>query len=230
MTTVAGIGYGTLFKIRTSTGPDVFTTIGEQASVTPFGIAVDSIDASHEESPSAWREFIPGLKDGGEVSLEIHYVPGGSAEATLLAALRTTQVCRVVFPSGAQANFSAFITEMSAETPIDDKMVMSVTLKVTGAITMSAAAAPTNSIIPSISGIPQVGVELTADEGVWANEPTSFTYQWKSDTVNIGGATSKTYTPVIADIGDTLTVAVTGVNSAGSASATSAGAIDVIAA
>lgn len=228
--TQAAIGYGTLFKIRTSTGPDVFTTIGEQASVTPFGIAVDSVDASHEESPGAWREFIPGLKDGGEVSLEIHYVPGGTAEATLLAALGTTKVCRVVFPSGAQANFSAFITEMSAETPLDDKMVMSVTLKLTGAITMSAAAAPTNSVLPSIAGIPQDGVTLTADEGVWANEPTSFTYQWKSDTVNISGATSKTYTAVTADVGDTLTVAVTGTNSAGSATATSAGAIDVIAA
>lgn len=114
--TQAAIGYGTLFKIRTSTGPDVYTTIGEQASVTPFGIAVDSIDATHEESSGAWREFIAGLKDAGETSLEIHYVPGGTAEATLLAALGTTKVCRVVFPSGAQANFSAFITEMSAET------------------------------------------------------------------------------------------------------------------
>jgi predicted secreted protein len=228
--TQAAIGYGTLFKIRTSTGPDVFTTIGEQASVTPFGIAVDSIDASHEESPSAWREFIPGLKDGGEVSLEIHYVPGGTAEATLLASLRTTQVCRVVFPSGAQANFSAFITEMSAETPIDDKMVMSVTLKLTGAITMSAASAPSNSTKPAISGVAQVGVLLTAFDGVWANEPTSFTYAWEADGTPIGGATAKTYTPIIGQIGDVITCVVTGTNSAGSASAESAGTAVVIAA
>jgi len=220
--TQAAIGYGTLFKIRTSTGPDVYTTIGEQASVTPFGIAVDSIDASHEESPAAWREFIPGLKDGGEVSLEIHYVPGGSAEATLLASLRTTQVCRVVFPSGAQANFSAFITEMSAETPLDDKMVMSVTLKLTGAITMSAAVAPSNSILPAISGALTESAILTAYEGVWDDEPTSFTYQWKNAGSPIGGATAKTYTILAGDSGDAITVTVTGVNSAGSASATSA--------
>jgi predicted secreted protein len=220
--TQAAIGYGTLFKIRTSTGPDVFTTIGEQASVTPFGIAVDSVDASHEESPGAWREFIPGLKDGGEVSLEIHYVPGGTAEATLLAALGTTKVCRVVFPSGAQANFSAFITEMSAETPLDDKMVMSVTLKLTGAITMSAAVAPSNSILPAISGALTESAVLTAYEGVWADEPTSFTYQWKNAGAPISGATAKTYVIVAGDSGDAITVTVTGVNSAGSASATSA--------
>lgn len=230
MTTVAGIGYGTLFKIRTSTGPDVFTTIGEQASVTPFGIAVDSIDATHEESPGAWREFIAGLKDAGETSLEIHYVPGGTAEATLLAALGTTKVCRVVFPSGARADFSAFITEMSAETPLDDKMVMSVTLKLTGAITMTAAAAPSNVTAPAISGLAQDGGTLTAFEGVWANEPTSFTYVWKNEGVAISGATAKTYSPVTGDVGDNITVTVTGVNSAGSASATSAETLPVIAA
>lgn len=219
--TQAAIGYGTLFKIRTSTGPDVYTTIGEQTSVTPFGIAVDSIDASHEESPGAWREFIPGLKDGGEVSLELHYVPGGTAEATLLAALATTKVCRVVFPSGARADFSAFITEVSPEAPLDDKMVASVTLKVTGEITVTAAGAPSNSILPAISGALTEGATLTAYEGVWAGEPTSFTYQWKNAGVNIGGATSKTYVITAGDSGDAITVAVTGVNSAGSATATS---------
>lgn len=228
--TVAGIGYGTLFKIRTSTGPDVFTTIGEQASVTPFGIAVDSIDATHEESPGAWREFIAGLKDAGETSLEIHYVPGGTAEATLLAALGTTKVCRVVFPSGARADFSAFITEMSAETPLDDKMVMSVTLKLTGAITMTAAAQPANVTAPAISGLAQEGGTLTAFEGVWSSEPTSFTYVWKNEGVAINGATAKTYSPVTGDVGDNITVTVTGVNSAGSASATSAETLPVIAA
>lgn len=228
--TVAGIGYGTLFKIRTSTGPDVYTTIGEQVNVTPFGISVDSVDATHEESTGAWREFIPGLKDGGEVSVEIHYVPGGTAEATLLASLRTTKVCRVVFPSGATADFSAFVTEMSAETPLDDKMVMSVTLKVSGAITLAAATAPANVTLPAISGTAQVGVELTVFEGVWSGEPTSFTYVWEADGTPIGGATAKTYTPVIGQIGDVITCVVTGINSADDASAESAGTAAVIAA
>lgn len=225
--TVAGIGYGSLFKVRIA---GVFTTIGEQASVTPPGVSVDSIDATHEESPNSYREFIPGLVDGGEVSGEIHYVPAGAAEEQLYSFVGTTQVCRNVFPSGAYAEYSAFITGMEPDTPIDDKMVMSMTWKVTGEPVRTPASAPANSVLPSIAGIPQVGVTLTADEGVWANEPTSFTYQWKSDTVNIGGATSKTYVPIVGQIAATLTVAVTGTNSAGSATAVSAGAIDVIAA
>lgn len=227
--TVAGIGYGSQFKVSIAA---VYTLIGEQADVTPPGVSVDSIDASHHASPNSHREFIPGLIDAGEVTTEIHYVPTGTAEEQLYAMVGTTQACRNVFPSGAYVDYDAFITAMEPETPIDDKMVMSMTWKLTGEMTRVPASAPTNSVLPSIAGIPQVGVTLTADEGVWANEPTSFTYQWKRETVNIAGATSKTYTPVVADIGATatLTVQVTGTNSAGSASATSAGAIDVIAA
>lgn len=225
--TVAGIGYGSLLKISIA---DVYTTIGEQIDVTPPGVSVDSIDASHEGSASAHREFIPGLADAGEISFELHYVPTGTAEEQLYDMLRTTQLCRSVFPSGAYASYSAFITSMEPETPIDDKMVMAVTMKVTGEVTRTPAAAPANSTLPSIAGIPQVGVTLTAEEGVWTNEPTSFTYVWKLDTVAISGATAKTYVPVIGDIAGTLTVTVTGTNSAGSAAATSAGAIDVVAA
>jgi predicted secreted protein len=221
MTTNADIGYGTLFKVRTATGPDVYTSIGEQTSVTPYGISVDSIDASHNESPDAWREFIAGLKDPGEASIEINYVPGGAAEALLFSIFGTTQVCRTVFPSGAYVQYSAFVTGVEPEAPIDDKMVASVTFKLSGEVTVEAAAAPTNSVLPAISGTLASGSELTAFEGVWANEPTSFTYQWKNEGANINGATSKTYTLVAGDVGDNITVAVTATNSAGSATATS---------
>lgn len=220
--TQAAIGYGSLFKVRTSTGPDVYTTMGEQASVTPPGVSVDSIDATHELSPNAWREFIPGLKDGGEISADLHYVPVGTTEAALYGMVGTTQVCRNVFPSGAYVDYSAFITSMEPDTPIDDKMVMSMTWKLTGEPVRTAAAAPSNSVLPAISGALTEGAVLTAYEGVWEDEPTSFTYQWKNAGVNIGGATSKTYVITAGDSGDAITVAVTGVNSAGSDSATSA--------
>lgn len=228
--TIAQIGYGIVLKRRVSTGPDVYQTIGQQTAVSPYAVAVDSIDASHEESDGKWREFIPGLKDGGESSCDLHYIPGGATEAEVFGLLGNTEHLRVVAPSGAHIDYRAFITGKEPDTPLDDKMVTSLTWKVTGPVVPYAAQAPSNLVVPSISGTPQVGVELTAYNGVWNDEPTSFTYQWKNEGVAIPGATAKTYTPVVGDVGDTLTVTVTGTNSAGSASATSAGAIDVIAA
>lgn len=228
--TIAQIGYGIVLKRRISTGPDVYQTLGQQAEVSVYGIAVDSVDATHEESDGKWREFIPGLKDGGEASSTLHYIPGGAVEAEVFGLLGSIEHLRAVHPSGAHIDYRAFITGAEPDTPIDDKMTFALTWKVTGEVVPSAAQAPSNLVLPSISGTPQVGQVLTAYNGVWDDEPTSFTYQWKSDGVNINGATSKTYTPIVGQIGATLTVVVTGVNTAGSASATSAGAIDVIAA
>lgn len=224
-------GFGTLFKIRTSTGPDVYTTIGRQTGVKPPGFTVDEIDTTHEESPSAERESMPGLLARGDSSFDMHYLPGGTAVGLLAARLRQIIVCRIVYPDGSRDDFSGYLTAFDPDAPMDNKLVCTVKVKVTGPVVQTAAAAPSNSVKPGIAGASiQVGVLLTAWEGVWAGEPTSFTYQWKNAGVSISGETAKTYTPVVGDVGDVLTVTVTGVNSAGSAAATSAPASDVLAA
>src|SRR5205823_8745031 len=65
--------------------------------------------------------------------------------------------------------------------------------------------------------------------GQWSGSaPINFTYQWRScdqngnGCSNITGATSQTYTLTQGDIGTTVRVVVTGTNTWGSASATSA--------
>ena len=49
---------------------------------------------------------------------------------------------------------------------------------------------------------------LTTTDGTWTNAPTDFEYQWKSGGANVG-ADQNTYTPVAADLGNTITVTVT---------------------
>jgi len=66
----------------------------------------------------------------------------------------------------------------------------------------------------AISGIPQVGVELTA--GALTPSGSAATYQWKSSAtvggtyIDIAGATSNTYTPVADDAGKFIKVSATG--------------------
>jgi hypothetical protein len=96
------------------------------------------------------------------------------------------------------------------------------------AIVRAAPVRPANTASPTITGTPQVGQTLTATNGTWTGQPLTFTYQWRrcdssgGSCANVGGATSKTYTPTTVDQGNTLRVRVTVRNSAGTASATSA--------
>ena len=96
---------------------------------------------------------------------------------------------------------------------------------------MASASAPENTAVPTITGTAQVGVELSASTGTWTGNPTpTYAYQWQADGSDIADATDSTYTPVEDDVGKKLTVTVTGTNSEGSDSATSAETDAVIAA
>lgn len=220
--TNAEIGFGLLMKMLTSTSPDVYTTLGQMKDITPSGFSVDMVDATHNESPDTTEEVIPGIVRTGETSFQIHYDPTSSTMALLEAAKRVKKTFREVWPDGRYVQYDGYIISVEPEAPTEDKSVASVTIKRTGSANAEAASAPTNSILPAISGALTEGATLTAYEGVWANEPTSFTYQWKNAGSNISGATSKTYVIVAGDSGDAITVAVTATNSAGSNSATSA--------
>lgn len=86
---------------------------------------------------------------------------------------------------------------------------------------------PSNTTLPSISGVPLAGRILSCALGLWSGDgPLSFTYQWLRDGVAISGATSSTYTITPADVGHRLACAVTATHY-GSVGATS-GSVSVV--
>jgi hypothetical protein len=94
--------------------------------------------------------------------------------------------------------------------------------------------APANTALPTITGTAQQGQTLTAHNGTWTNEPTSFVYQWqRCDATGakcspISAATVQTYTLAVADVGSTVRVAVTASNSGGNSTPTSSAQTAVV--
>ena len=84
-----------------------------------------------------------------------------------------------------------------------------------------ATTVPVNGLPPSIAGQAQEGQTLTEAHGWWNPAPTGYTYQWLrcdqhgENCSLIGGGTGQTYIPSSADIGGTISVAETAINSAG---------------
>jgi hypothetical protein len=237
MPTNADIGYDTRFAIEDAPGSGVFVELAEVYSVTPPEIAVDQVEATHFQSPGRSREYIPALNDNGTATAEMNFVPGSATDSRIeaLKAAGTVLAMQITYPNGVTVTFDGFVVSYSKAIPVDDRMTASAGFKVTGAVVIAAAAAPTNTILPAVSGTAQVGQTLTAFAGVWTGSP-SFTYQWQQDAAgngtfaNITGATGVTYVPVVGSIGNALRVVVTGTNSEGSASANGSRTALVIAA
>lgn len=81
--------------------------------------------------------------------------------------------------------------------------------------------APTNSVVPAITGFAKSGQTLTASLGTWNGNPTpTYAYQWKQcasgSCTDISGATSGTFVLTSAQVGKTVKVAVTATNAGGS--------------
>src|ERR671934_2763212 len=74
------------------------------------------------------------------------------------------------------------------------------------AVVQAAPVRPRSTTPPTVSGTPQVGQTLTANNGTWAGEqPLTFTYNWRRCDSNgascsdISAATAKTYVLTAAD-------------------------------
>lgn len=134
------IGFGTLLQRGAGDGPpETFTTIGEVIEITPPNPSRDSVETTHTSNADRFRTFIPGMIDGGEMTAEINYVPGSTADDNLQTDLNASSVknYKVLFASGESIIVPAFITGIEPGVPIDDRMTASVTFKVAGKPTYS---------------------------------------------------------------------------------------------
>ncbi|MCI0601130.1 MAG: hypothetical protein L0Y60_16760 [Beijerinckiaceae bacterium] len=98
-------------------------------------------------------------------------------------------------------------------------------------IESAAGGVPVNTALPTINDTtPTEGQLLTATNGAWTNTPTGFTYVWLRGAAAIAGATAITYTPVAADVGNTLSVRVTASNGSGAGAPATSAATSAVAA
>jgi hypothetical protein len=105
--------------------------------------------------------------------------------------------------------------------------LLAVTITVLVAASAAVAAAPRSTSPPTIEGTFREGSTVTTSNGLWANDPTSFTYRWQRCDANgnncqtITGETSRSYRLRSGDVGRTIVSVVTARNADGSTSANS---------
>jgi len=115
--------------------------IAQVRSISGPGLSMDTIDVTSHDSTGAWREFVAGLIDGGEFSLELIFDPDNTGHANLRTDLTSrtsnTYDIRFVDPTPQIWSFTGFVTAFAPEASADGDLVANVTVKTTGAITVT---------------------------------------------------------------------------------------------
>ena len=148
-------GHGAQLYMSLVTNPTSFTAVGNVVNITGPNQSRDAIDISTMDSPSKFKEFIPGLLDAGEITVDINYdgsdsgnasVLGGTNAATgLLKNTNAAMMATIGFFDGTNGtgvtnvtNHSfwqgkGFITALGHQIQFGDKITQPVTIKLTGA-------------------------------------------------------------------------------------------------
>lgn len=136
--------FGTQFRRGNGATPtELFTTIANVQTISGPNRTRETIDVTAHDSVDAYMEFLGGLKDGGEVALEINYDPTETTHDLdgdfMDVDPRNYQV--VILPDTIDEytwDFAGVLTELGDEFPYDDKMSRSLTVKVTGKPVLTA--------------------------------------------------------------------------------------------
>jgi len=121
----------------------VFTTIANVTNVGGPELERETYDVTAHDNTDGWREFIGGLKDGGEVSLEVNYDP--EKHDTLIDDFgdAVPRDYKLVFPAtagGGSWELKLILTGFSPEAPVDGQLTAELTFKVSGKPTITPGA------------------------------------------------------------------------------------------
>ena len=130
----AKIGKGIELRVGDGAASESFTKFAELKSLTPPTKTREMPDVTNSDSPGGYKQFIAGLKDGGEVAGDMNFVDDTAVDATdadfEAGTLRNYQI---VFPNGRLLAFAALVSSIGpAQVSQPSPMMFNVKLKVDG--------------------------------------------------------------------------------------------------
>jgi len=137
--TAAQAGNAVKLQIGNGGTGETFDDIAEVLDIDGPNQTRDSIEVTSHDS-GGWREFIGGLRDGGEVSFSVNLIPGESTQWDdqygLLGLFDSgiSHSYRLFFPNGYNGLFEATVTDFGVKSPVDGVVSGDIKLKISGEV------------------------------------------------------------------------------------------------
>jgi len=134
---LAVAGVGTQFRRWSGSA---WAAIAEVNGITGPTKSRDTIDVTSLDSTGGYREFIPGFRDGGTVTLPMNFTRDTYDLMNTDYEADTIQNYQILLsdPENTGFDFEGFVTELGLAVPVDDKISADVTIKITGQIVTSS--------------------------------------------------------------------------------------------
>ena len=134
-------GNGALMQ-RYDTTASNFVTIANVFNLKGPTKTRDTIDTTTLDSTAGYKEFIGGLRDGGEVTFSCNFTAADYDILNTDYENDTNQQYQIVLPTdadGTQATLTWYgmITNLGTVIPENDRLTCDVTIKVSGQVTMT---------------------------------------------------------------------------------------------
>lgn len=161
-------------------------------SISGLDLSADTIDVTTLESADNYREFIQGMRDGGEVSISGFFEPGdtlGQNQIFTLFNSGAVTAFSILFPStlGAEWTFNGIVTQATTGAEMEEAATFEATIKVTGRPSLGLTASAGLSAL-SLTG---TGGTLTPS---FANNRYFYTFSGVSATSVTVTATAASHT------------------------------------
>lgn len=132
--------------LRVNTTSTTYVDIAQVRDISGPSMSVDAVEVTARDT-SKWRAFTPGLRDGGEVTFDLIYDPDLASHSATNSTTGlvhfllngTTKTYRLVMSQsgGDYFEFSGIVTAFTPESPLEDAMTASCTIKITGAVSFT---------------------------------------------------------------------------------------------
>lgn len=137
---LAQLGYGTLFQREIDGAPGTWATVTETIKGGGPGMKADMKEVTNLLSPNTYKEFIAGLREGGDFTFEGNYLPKDAVQLKLQSDLNlgTLKKWQVILPSTLGTwSFSGYVSSINPTYPLDDRATYTGTIKITGQPTLA---------------------------------------------------------------------------------------------
>lgn len=147
--TTGKAGRGALLKMGDAGSPEVFTSVANIASVNGPNESMTMLDGTHLNS-GEFMEKIPGMKDGGQVTLTCHFDPTNATHDATTGLKQKfddkeltnfkIDLSGVGWTTNNLISFAAYVNLGAISLAPNEIITRDVTLEVSGAVTWSTAA------------------------------------------------------------------------------------------